>query len=126
MKPVAKAVRIRSQNRIWNDAHHTEKEAKTFAKKALMENGGYRCVSFESKKGREGTGIVDLVGVRRNRTDRDSLDVILVQVKGGSARITATDLKRLHDATKKVQVSYTVAAKPARSVVFNPSPFNKE
>ena len=123
MKQADNASRTREHNRIWKIAHDKEKEAKTFAKKALRENAGYRSISFESKKGREGTGIVDVVGVRRNRANRDTIDVILVQVKGGSARITANDLKRLHDA--KVQVNYTVATKPGRSVVFNP-PLNSK
>jgi len=123
LKPVEEAARTRKYDRIWKIAHDREKVAKTFAKKALRENAGYRSVSFESKKGREGTGIVDVVGVRRNGINRDTIDVILVQIKGGSARITANDLKRLHDA--KVRVNYTVATKPGRSVVFNP-PLNSK
>jgi len=123
LRPAERATHTRKQNRIWNHAHRTEKQAKTFAKKALRENAGYRSVSFESKKGREGTGIVDVVGVRRNSINRDTIDLILVQVKGGSARIKADDLKRLHEA--KVQVSYTVATKPGKSVVFNP-PLNSK
>jgi hypothetical protein len=43
---------------------------------------------------------------------------MLVQVKGGSARITKEELARLRKAVKRVQVTWNVAAKPAKSVQF--------
>jgi len=106
-------------------ADRTARIAKTFAKKSLKEKGGFETVSFESNTGHEGTGIVDVVGIRRHKSSRDSLDIVLVQVKGGSARITPKERERLSKATSKVNVTYTVAEKRGSSVKFYPSPFRK-
>jgi hypothetical protein len=46
---------------------------------------------------------------------------MLVQVKGGSARVTKEELSRLRKAAKRVQVTWNVAAKPAKSVQFRKS-----
>jgi hypothetical protein len=46
---------------------------------------------------------------------------MLVQVKGGTAGITKEELARLRNAVKRVQVTWNVAAKPAKSVLFRKS-----
>ncbi len=106
-------------------ADRTARIAKTFAKKALRERGGFETVSFESKTGHESAGIVDIVGIRRNKVSRDATDVVLVQVKGGSARATSEERQRLSKAVKKVSVTYALAEKRGSSVKFYPSPFHK-
>src|SRR5579864_2674533 len=99
-----KGAKVAAHRRKWRDAKRKAddkaKEAKTFAKKALNEKGGFECASFESKSGHEGTGIVDVVGLRRNRSNRDLLDIVLVQVKGGTSRIKPGQLQRLQEASE--------------------------
>jgi hypothetical protein len=125
-----KGAKKAAQTRKWRDAKKkadkTAKEAKTFAKKALKEKGGFECASFESKTGHESTGIVDVVGLRRDKGNRDMLEMVLVQVKGGSARIKPEHLARLQEASKNVRVIYTVAEKRDRHVVFTPDPFQSQ
>lgn len=101
-------------------AFKVEREAKTFAKKTLNEEGGFRSISFESKTGHEGMGIVDMVAVRRQRQNKDRLDVLLVQVKGGTSRLGENDLERLRGAAKNIKIGYTVASKQGRRVTFDP------
>jgi len=102
-------------------AHETEKNALTFTKYRLNKLG-WRYVDFQSKKGYPRTGIIDLVAVKLDKKDPDKLKVMLFQVKGGSARITEKEKKRLRDAVKKVEVSYNWAEKPEKSVEFHREP----
>lgn len=130
MRRMESAGKKAAHTRKWREAKvkadRTARIAKTFAKKALKERGGYETVSFESTTGHEGTGIVDVVAIRRPKRSRDSLDVVLVQVKGGSATISAKQRERLRRATEKVRVRYTLAEKRGRSVEFSPSPFSRD
>jgi hypothetical protein len=75
-------------------------------------------VSLDSRKGFEYKGVVDLVAVKRDNRSPDELTVMLVQVKGGSARITKDELSRLWRAAKRLQVTWNVAMKPAKTVRF--------
>jgi len=61
----------------------------------------WQLVSFTGKKGRESAGIVDIVAMRKNHKSikmkrGDPFEIILVQVKGGSAQLPSkNDIKRL-------------------------------
>ena len=107
--------------RKWRGAQQkallTAKNAKTFARYKLSQEG-YRCISFDSSKGYEYKGVVDLVAVKRDTRNADRLKVLLVQVKGGSARITDHELRRLKDATRCIDVDWNVAHKPAKAIRF--------
>jgi hypothetical protein len=48
--------------------------------------------SLDSRHGFEYKGVVDLVAVKRNNRSPDELTIMLVQVKGGSARVTKEEL----------------------------------
>ena len=98
-------------------AHKKAKNAKTFTKYILFQKG-YKCISLDSKKGYEYKGIVDLIAVRRDRKDPDRLNVVLIQVKGGSAKVSRNELKRLRSAVKRVKVSWNTAEKPDKRVRF--------
>jgi hypothetical protein len=57
--------------------------------------------------------------VRRNNRSPDELTVMLVQVKGGSARVTEAELARLREATKRTRIRWNVAHKPAKRLRFS-------
>jgi hypothetical protein len=101
-------------------AQATAQNAKLFAKYALGKKG-WKVASLDTRNGFEYKGVVDLVAIKRNNRSPDELTVMLVQVKGGSARVTKDELSRLRQATKRLQVTWNVAAKPAKSVRFEKS-----
>ncbi|MFI5398651.1 MAG: hypothetical protein ACHQ9S_24245 [Candidatus Binatia bacterium] len=115
-----KAAHTKKWRAAADKAHATGRNAKTFAKYALGK-AGWRVVSFDTRSGYEYKGIVDLVAIKRNNRAPDELTVMLVQVKGGTARVTPLELKRLRAATKLVDVDWNVVHKPARHVRFKRS-----
>lgn len=117
LTPAQKAAITRRHRRAVRLAFMRARDAKTFAKYELTKHG-YRHVSFESRKGHEYKGIVDIVAIRRAKNNPDHLDVMLVQVKGGSARVTPAEIDRLRKAVKVLQVSWNVVHKPKRTVHF--------
>jgi hypothetical protein len=117
LTPAQKAVLTRSRRHAALLAFSRGRNAKTFAKYELTKRG-YRHVSFESRRGYEYKGIVDLLAVRRSKGNPDSLEVMLLQVKGGSARVTPVELGRLRKAADMLHVSWNVVHKPNRSVRF--------
>jgi hypothetical protein len=112
-----KAAHTRKWRRASAKAHATARNAKTFARYALSK-AGWRVVSFDTPNGYEYKGVVDLVAIKRNNRSPDELTVMLVQVKGGSARVTAAERLRLRIAAKKVKTTWNVAEKPGRTVRF--------
>lgn len=83
----------------------TGKMANTLAK-ALAKRYAYRWkfVDFRGPKGQESAGVVDIVAIRKSGKkptikdlkQLDLFDIILIQVKGGSAdRPSPSDIKRL-------------------------------
>jgi hypothetical protein len=112
-----KAAYARKWRRAQVLANYRARNAKTFTK-YLLSKRGYKCISLDTRKGYEYKGIIDLVAVKRDKRDPDCLEIIFVQVKGGEARITAEELKRLHAATKSAKIYCAVAEKPAKTVLF--------
>ena len=117
LSPAQKAVITRRRRHAALLALRRARNAKTFAKYGLTKHG-YRYISFESRKGHEYKGIVDLLAVKRSKSNPDCLDVMLLQVKGGSARVTPVELDRLQKAKDMVHVTWNVVHKPKRSVRF--------
>ncbi len=105
-------------------AHHTARWAKTLAKVVITASGGgstrWRIVAFDGPNGSESRGIVDLIAIRKNHlTDHaklkrgDLFDLVLIQVKGGSAPDPTRDdierlieVKRHHRATDVLLASW--------------------
>jgi hypothetical protein len=112
-----KAAHTRKWRRASAKAHLTARNAKTFARYALGK-AGWRVVSLDTRKGYEYKGVVDLLAVKRNNRRPDDLTVMLVQVKGGSARVTRDEENRLRRAVRRVRLEWNVAEKPKRSVRF--------
>lgn len=110
-----------AHTRKWREAQRkalaAARNAKTFAKYKLSQRG-YKCISFDSAKGYEYKGVVDLVAVKRDRRNPDCLKIMLVQVKGGSARVTSDEIARLENATRSAEVIWNVAQKPKKVVRF--------
>ena len=112
-----KAAHTKKWREAQKKAHATAKDAKTFAKYRLSQKG-YRCVSFDTPKGYEYKGVVDLVAVKRYTREPDSLRMMLLQVKGGSARVTKDELSRLKIAAKRIKVGWNVVQKKGKKVEF--------
>ena len=102
-------------------SHHTDKNAMTFTKIRLNKLG-WKYVEFKSKKGFPRDGIIDLVAFRLNRRDHDKLEVLLFQVKGGSARVKDEEIEKLEAAVKKVKIDFDWAEKPEKQVIFGWEP----
>ncbi len=92
----------------------TAKTATTLAKAHLAResnkhDGRWQWVDFPGLKGRESAGIVDILAIRKrwdvptttefkNLKHLDLFDIMLIQVKGGSAPMpTANDIARMED-----------------------------
>ncbi len=85
-------------------------------------------MSFESKKGYESTGTVDLVAVRKRRGDPNSIEVRLLQVKGYGARVSQEEREKLRKAIGKVRVTKAIMRKPGRgkSIQFEGMTFSEQ
>ena len=116
-EPAEKAWVTRRKRQVQRKAHRTEKEALKFTKVRLNKLG-WRCIDFQSRKGYARPGIIDLVAMSLDKKDQDKLKVILFQVKGGSARISEKEKKKLEEAVKKVEIAFNWAEKPEKSVRF--------
>lgn len=117
MTPGQKAAHTRKWREAQRRAQQTARNAKTFAKYELTKRG-YRCLALDTPKGYEYKGIVDLVAVKRDNRNPDNLRVLLVQVKGGSARVSEQELTRLQDAVKRLEVDWNAVEKPGTTVRF--------
>jgi hypothetical protein len=117
LTPAQKAAHTRKWRRASRLAHMQAKNAKTFTKYLLAQHG-YRVLSLDSRRGFEYIGVVDLVAVKRDKEDPDKLHVVLIQVKGGTAKVTLEEIRRLRKAIDKVEVSWNVAEKPEKQVRF--------
>jgi len=104
-------------------AQHTAKWARTMTKWLITKSGRakvpWRFVEFGGLTGAESYGIVDILAVRKNHRNTpkaglkrgDLLDIILIQVKGGSApRPMEKDLDRLVAVAKHHKAKAVVLA----------------
>ena len=97
--------------KIWVDVRKTGKMANTLAKAlAKRYSKRWQFVDFLGPKGGESAGVVDIVAIRKcgklpilpGLKRLDLFDIILMQVKGGSANDPTTeDVKRLKIVGKR-------------------------
>jgi len=80
------------------------------ALKLYLEERGWKVMFFEGKTGSPRTGIIDAVAYRLDQKNADQLDVKLIQLKGGKAGITGTEIKRLKQAAEDARISWALAA----------------
>ncbi len=87
----------------------------------------WQLVAFAGPNGAESRGIVDLIAIRRDHSERsgfprgDLFELILVQVKGGSAPMpSADDVRRLKAVAKMYRARSVVLAawKKGRAPTF--------
>lgn len=112
-----KAAHTRKWRRAAELAHKSCQNAKTFTKYFLSKKG-YKCLDLDSRRGYEYKGVVDLLAVKRHKSDPDVLHIVLFQVKGGSARVTEKEIQRLSKAARRLKVDWNIAEKPKKSVKF--------
>jgi hypothetical protein len=89
-------------------ARKTEKASKA-AFSAWCRKNGWKVVFFEGDTGAPRTGIVDAVIVRIRRREPDCVEVRLVQLKSGSAGVTAGEITRLKRAVKNLCADWILA-----------------
>jgi hypothetical protein len=74
------------------------------------EQHGWKLAFFEGATGAPRTGIIDAIAYRLGRRNADLLDVRLVQLKGGKAGISGSEISRLKRASAGAKVNWLVAA----------------
>src|ERR1035437_7909837 len=87
----AKAVDTRRRMSAWEKAHAAEAASKD-ALEMYCNKHGWKIAFFEGKTGAPRTGIIDAIAFRLGRKNSDLLDIRLIQLKGGTAGVTAVRL----------------------------------
>jgi hypothetical protein len=117
-----KAARTRKRRVAAMKAGLTKRRISAFAKAPAAEAAskealrvychkhGWKVAFFEGATGAPRTGIIDAVAFRLGRNNADALDVRLIQLKGGSAGISGTEIARLKEAVKVANVGWMIAA----------------
>jgi hypothetical protein len=77
--------------------------------KTHFEEHGWRVAFFEGATGSPRTGIVDAIAFRIDRHNADLLDFRLVQLKGGKAGVSGTEIARLKKAAADATVNWLIA-----------------
>jgi len=119
----------------WNAAQRkaakTARWAVTMAKvriRKVVSRTRWQLITFCGKAGGESVGVVDLIAVRKDHgppipgTKRgDMLQIILIQVKGGTAAMpTAEDAQRLRAVARRIHAKHILLAtwKKGRAAKF--------
>jgi hypothetical protein len=101
----------------WSIAFDTA--GKTVGSKRVKAARRWQLVAFNGPKGGESRGIVDLLAIRKDHREPgkmpfnrgDLFEIVLVQVKGGSAaRPSAEDLERLRAVARRYRAKDVVLA----------------
>lgn len=91
------------------------------ALEAWAEAHGWRCVFLDAVSGRPRVGIIDAVLIRIKPKAKDCLEIKLVQLKSGSAGITASELRRLKESVDMIEAEHLVALVEGDVVHFTPA-----
>ena len=75
-------------------------------------------MDLDCRRGYDNKGVVDLLFVRRHKSDPNLLHIPLLEVKGGTARVNEKEIRRLSTAVRRLKVDWNGAEKPKRSVRF--------
>lgn len=87
--------------------------AQAASKEALRlycEKRGWKLAFFEGATGSPRTGIIDAIAFRLARRNADLLDVRLIQLKGGKAGVSGSEIARLKKAAAGATVKWLIAA----------------
>ena len=74
------------------------------------EQHGWKVAFFEGATGAPRTGIIDAIAYRLRRGNADQLDLRLVQLKGGNAGVSGSEIARLKKASTGATVNWLIAA----------------
>lgn len=136
--PAQKAAQTKLRRNIAQKALRSAKWARTMTKWLITHSSKdgvkWQLVEFGGKKGHESYGIVDLIAIRKNHKPTgmnkkrgDLFEIILIQVKGGSARYpSSSDVARLlvvkkhHNASRVVLAEWKLATKLCLYDLTNP------
>ena len=101
-----------------NAARKTDRMAETLCKAlAKREAKRWQFISFRGPKKGEWRGVVDLIAIRKDTTQPESLilkrgdlfDIVLIQVKGGrAAKPSAEDIRRLRSVARRYRAQEIV------------------
>lgn len=97
--------------------------AEAASKEALRlycQKNGWKIAFFEGATGSPRTGIVDAIAFRLGRRNADLIDVRLIQLKGGKAGVSGTEIARLKKAAKNATVGWQIAAFDGESLHLLP------
>lgn len=97
--------------------------AARLSKEALSqwaERSGFHIAFFDGPSGNPRTGIVDAVLLRVRPRAPDEMDLYLVQLKGGGAGMTPTEMSRLKKAAADARAKYLVALHDGNHLHFLP------
>ena len=103
----------------WEKAHAAEAASKD-ALELYCKEHGWKSRSSRAQAGAPRTGIIDAVAFRLGRKDCDALDIRLIQLKGGNAGVTATEIKRLKKAATGATVNWLIAEFDGDTLHFLP------
>ena len=116
---------------IAQKALHTAKWAKIMSKWLITystkSKKKWQLVSFEGAKGNESAGIIDIIAIRRdysNKTNEikkgDLFEIVLIQVKGGTAQMPKkNDVERMKKVGEYYNAKAIVLFEWKRSKVLN-------
>ena len=80
------------------------------ALRLYCEQHGWKVAFFEGATGAPRTGIIDAIAYRLGSRNADLLDVRLVQLKGGKAGVSGSEIARLKKASAGATVKWLIAA----------------
>jgi hypothetical protein len=105
----AKAVRTKRITSAFAKARAAEAASKE-ALRAYCQERRWKVAFFEGATGSPRTGIIDAIAFRLGRKNADAIDVRLVQLKGGKAGVTGSEIARLKKAASGAVVKWLIAA----------------
>ena len=105
----AKAVVTKKRMSALAKARAAEAASKE-ALRTYCEEHGWKVAFFEGLTGSPRTGIIDAVVFRLDRKNADALEIRLVQLKGGKAGVSASEIGRLKKAVSMASVNWLIAA----------------
>jgi hypothetical protein len=118
-KAALKAVRTRRHLSAFAKARAEEAASKE-ALRAYCQERKWKIAFFEGASGAPRTGIIDAIAFRLGRTNADTLQVRLVQLKGGKAGVSGAEIARLKKAASVADVKWVIAVTMARPCTFCP------
>lgn len=116
-----KAVETKKRMSAFTKVRATEAASKE-ALRAYCESNKWRVAFFEGITGSPRTGIIDAIVFRISKKDADTLDLRLVQLKGGRAGVSGAEIARLKKASASVAVDWMIAAFDGDSLHLVPEP----